>query len=63
VAGVRAWDPARFEPPGTSRIAVLRATSYDRGLEEPDRIWLVGEDPGTLTKDFAVLPPFRSMKA
>jgi uncharacterized protein (DUF362 family) len=28
------WDQAAFEPPGTARVAVLRATSYDDGLED-----------------------------
>ena len=27
------WDDAAFAPPGTARVAVLRATSYDVGLE------------------------------
>ena len=34
----RPWDEAAFAPPGTARVAVLRATSYDVDL---DRI--VGE--------------------
>lgn len=29
----RPWDPAAFAPPGAARVAVLRATSYDDGLE------------------------------
>jgi uncharacterized protein (DUF362 family) len=32
------WDSASFPPPGDARVAVLRATSYDAGLED-----LVGE--------------------
>ena len=28
------WDHSAFPPPGEARVAVLRATSYDRGLEE-----------------------------
>jgi uncharacterized protein (DUF362 family) len=27
------WDASAFPPPGTARVAVLRATSYDTGLE------------------------------
>jgi uncharacterized protein (DUF362 family) len=27
------WDASAFPPPGFARVAVLRATSYDRGLE------------------------------
>jgi len=27
------WNPAAFPPPGEARVAVLRATSYDEGLE------------------------------
>ncbi len=30
----RPWDDAAFAPPGTARVAVLRATSYDAGLED-----------------------------
>lgn len=29
----RPWDDAAFAPPGQARVAVLRATSYDVGLE------------------------------
>jgi uncharacterized protein (DUF362 family) len=28
------WDDAAFAPPGTARVAVLSATSYDDGLED-----------------------------
>jgi len=28
------WDAAAFVPPGTARVAVLSATSYDNGLED-----------------------------
>ena len=34
----RPWDEAAFAPPGMARVAVLRATSYDAGLED-----IVGE--------------------
>jgi uncharacterized protein (DUF362 family) len=30
----RPWNEAAFAPPGTARVAVLRAASYDRGLED-----------------------------
>jgi uncharacterized protein (DUF362 family) len=30
----RPWDPAAFAPPGDARVAVLRRSSYDGGLEE-----------------------------
>jgi uncharacterized protein (DUF362 family) len=30
----RPWDEAAFAPPGAARVAVLRATSYDVGLED-----------------------------
>jgi uncharacterized protein (DUF362 family) len=32
-AGHAFWDPAAFPTPGEARVAVLRATSYDDGLE------------------------------
>jgi uncharacterized protein (DUF362 family) len=32
--GDRPWNEAAFAPPGTARVAVLHATSYDAGLED-----------------------------
>jgi Uncharacterized conserved protein len=42
----RPWDDAAFAPPGTARVAVLRATSYDIGLEEVvgDGLRAIGAD-------------------
>ena len=44
--GVRPWDEAAFAPPGTARVAVLRATSYDVGLEDVvgDGLRAIGAD-------------------
>jgi uncharacterized protein (DUF362 family) len=28
------WDPSAFAPPGAARVAAIRATSYDHGLED-----------------------------
>jgi uncharacterized protein (DUF362 family) len=42
----RPWDDEAFEPPGTARVAVLRATSYDAGLEDVvgDGLRAIGAD-------------------
>ncbi|MGZ5298753.1 MAG: DUF362 domain-containing protein [Actinomycetota bacterium] len=42
----RPWDDAAFAPPGTARVAVLRATSYDVGLEHVvgDGLRAIGAD-------------------
>lgn len=42
----RPWDDAAFAPPGTARVAVLRATSYDVGLEDAvgDGLRAIGAD-------------------
>ena len=42
----RPWDDAAFAPPGTARVAVLRATSYDVGLEDVvgDGLRAIGAD-------------------
>jgi uncharacterized protein (DUF362 family) len=41
-----AWDPRAFTPPGSARVAVLRQTSYESGLEEKvlDGLRAVGAD-------------------
>jgi uncharacterized protein (DUF362 family) len=43
---VRPWDEAAFAPPGAARVAVLRATTYDLGLEEVvgDGLRAIGAD-------------------
>jgi uncharacterized protein (DUF362 family) len=42
----RPWDDAAFAPPGTARVAVLRATGYDTGLEDVvgDGLRAIGAD-------------------
>ena len=42
----RPWNEAAFAPPGTARVAVLRATSYDRGIEDVvrDGLLAIGAD-------------------
>ena len=42
----RPWDEAAFAPPGTARVAVLRATSYDAGLDDVvgDGLRAIGAD-------------------
>jgi uncharacterized protein (DUF362 family) len=40
------WDASAFPPPGSARVAVLRATGYDRGLEAivADGLRAIGAD-------------------
>lgn len=40
------WDDAAFAPPGTARVAVLRATRYDAGLDDAvvDGLRAIGAD-------------------
>ncbi len=42
------WDPSAFRPPGTARVAVLKAGTYDEGLEQIvlDGLRLIGADVG-----------------
>lgn len=49
-----------FDP---SKVPYLAEAARFLGQGDSDRIRLEGEDPSSLMKDFAVLPPFRSMKA
>ena len=41
------WDPAVFPPPGSARVAVVRATNYDQSLLEQtvlDGLRTIGAD-------------------
>ncbi|MEO8292772.1 MAG: DUF362 domain-containing protein [Actinomycetota bacterium] len=42
------WDPSAFRPPGTARVALLGARTYDDGLEQivRDGLRLIGVDVG-----------------
>src|SRR3989442_3880645 len=42
----RPWDASAFAPPGTARVAVMRASSYDGDLEGQGRdgLGLIGAD-------------------
>ena len=55
----RPWDRSAFPPVGRSRVAVLRATSYDRDLEAvvADGLRQVGADVRTLNPGAVVGTP------